>query len=112
MRTTPALPVLFRINKLDRIGADYYRVVKQVEDVLGARPMPMTLPIGLEDNFVGVVDLLTRKAWVWDSSGDPMKYTIEDVPADMEALVDEWREKLIEMAVEQDDDHDGNVPRW
>ena len=92
------------INKLDRIGADYYRVVKQVEDVLGARPMPMTLPIGLEDNFVGVVDLLTRKAWVWDSSGDPMKYTIEDVPADMEALVDEWREKLIEMAVEQDDD--------
>ncbi|OQX15435.1 MAG: translation elongation factor G [Thiothrix lacustris] len=91
------------INKLDRIGADYYRVIKQVEEVLGARPMPMTLPIGIEDNFVGVVDLLTRKAWVWDNSGDPMNYTIEDVPADMEGLVDEWREKLIEMAVEQDD---------
>ena len=92
------------INKLDRIGADYYRVVKQVEDVLGARPMPMTLPIGIEDNFIGVVDLLTRKAWVWDSSGDPLNYTIQDVPADMEGLVEEWREKLIEMAVEQDDD--------
>ncbi len=92
------------INKLDRIGADYYRVIKQVEEVLGARPMPMTLPIGIEDNFVGVVDLLTRKAWVWDNSGDPMNYTIEDVPADMEGLVNEWREKLIEMAVEQDDE--------
>ncbi|UOG92801.1 MAG: elongation factor G [Candidatus Thiothrix sulfatifontis] len=92
------------INKLDRIGADYYRVIKQVEEVLGARPMPMTLPIGIEDNFVGVVDLLTRKAWVWDNSGDPMNYTIEDVPADMEELVNEWREKLIEMAVEQDDE--------
>jgi elongation factor G len=92
------------INKLDRIGADYYRVVKQVEEVLGARPMPMTLPIGIEDNFVGVVDLLTRKAWVWDNSGDPMNYTIEDVPADMEGVVEEWREKLIEMAVEQDDE--------
>ncbi|EIJ35273.1 elongation factor G [Thiothrix nivea] len=92
------------VNKLDRIGADYYRVVKQVEDVLGARPIVMALPIGIEDNFIGVVDLLTRKAWVWDNSGDPMKYEIQDVPADMEAQVEEWRAKLIETAVEQDDD--------
>ena len=92
------------INKLDRLGANYYRVVKQVEDVLGARPLVMTLPIGEEENFVGVVDLLTRKAWVWDDSGDPLKYVIEDVPADMADLVEEWREKLIETAVEQDDD--------
>ncbi|MFM8342407.1 MAG: elongation factor G [Methylomonas sp.] len=92
------------INKLDRLGANYYRVVKQVEDVLGARPLVMTLPIGEEENFVGVIDLLTRKAWIWDDSGDPLKYVIEDVPADMADLVEEWREKLIETAVEQDDD--------
>lgn len=92
------------VNKLDRLGADFYRVVKQVEDVLGANPLVMVLPIGREDDFTGVVDLLTRKAWVWDGSGDPMKYEIQDVPADMEADVEEWREKLIETAIEQDDD--------
>ncbi len=92
------------VNKLDRIGADFYRVVNQVEEVLGARPVVMALPIGYEDTFVGVVDLLTRQAWVWDESGDPLKYTIQDVPADMEAKVEEWREKLIETAVEQDDE--------
>ena len=92
------------VNKLDRLGADFYRVVKQVEDVLGANPMVMVLPIGVEDGFVGVVDLLTRKAWIWDDSGDPHKYRIEEPPADMADKVEEYREKLIEMAVEQDDD--------
>ena len=92
------------VNKLDRIGADFYRVVKQVEDVLKARPLVMVLPIGIEDQFSGMVDLLSRKAWIWDDSGDPMNYRIEDVPADMQDTVEEWREKLIETAVEQDDD--------
>ncbi len=92
------------VNKLDRIGADFYRVVKQIEDVLGAHPLVMVLPIGIEDDFVGVVDLLTRKAWVWDGSGDPTNYEIQDIPADMTDIVEEWREKLIETAVEQDDD--------
>jgi elongation factor G len=92
------------VNKLDRLGADFYRVVKQVEDVLGANPLVMTLPIGTEENFVGAVDLLTRKAWVWDESGDPNNYTIEDVPADMVDQVEEHREKLIETALEQDDE--------
>ncbi|GAW86591.1 elongation factor G [Bathymodiolus platifrons methanotrophic gill symbiont] len=92
------------VNKLDRLGADFYRVVKQVEDVLGANPLVMVLPIGTEDDFVGVVDLLTRKAWVWDSSGDPTNYEVQDVPADMVDQVEEWREKLIETALEQDDD--------
>ncbi len=92
------------INKLDRLGADFFRVVKQVEDVLGANPLVMTLPIGREDDFVGVVDVLTRKAWIWDDSGDPMNYEIKDVPEDMVDLVEEWREKLIETAVEQDDE--------
>ena len=64
------------VNKLDRIGADFYRVVKQVEDVLGANPLVMTLPIGVEDNFTGVVDLLTRKAWVWGGREDPEDFEI------------------------------------
>ncbi len=92
------------VNKLDRIGADFYRVVKQVEDVLAARPLIMVLPIGIEDDFTGVVDLLTRKAWVWDDSGQPENYSLEDVPADMVDKVEEYRNLLIETAVEQDDD--------
>jgi elongation factor G len=92
------------VNKLDRLGADFYRVVKQVEDVLGANPLVMVLPIGVEDDFKGVVDLLSRKAYIWDDSGLPENYNVEDVPADMADQVEEWREKLIETAVEQDDD--------
>ena len=92
------------VNKLDRLGADFYRVVKQVEDVLGAHPLVMVLPIGIEDDFKGVVDLLTRKAYIWDDSGQPENYTVEEPPADMADAVEEWREKLIETAVEQDDD--------
>jgi len=92
------------VNKLDRIGADFYRVVKQIEDVLGANPLVMVLPIGIEDDFTGIVDLLTRKAWVWASSDDPEAYEVTDIPEDMTDLVEEWREKLVETAVEQDDD--------
>ncbi|PPD44719.1 MAG: elongation factor G [Methylobacter sp.] len=92
------------VNKLDRLGADFYRVVKQIEEVLGAVPVVMTLPIGREDQFAGVVDLLTRKAWVWDDSGDPLKYEIKDVPADMEADVEKWRARLIDQVADQYDD--------
>ncbi|MEM9301943.1 MAG: elongation factor G [Pseudomonadota bacterium] len=95
---------LIFVNKLDRIGADFYRVTKQVKDVLGATPLIMTLPIGTESDFVGVVDVLTRKAWVWDSSSDPLAYEITDVPADMVDDVESYREQLIETVVEQDDD--------
>jgi elongation factor G len=91
------------VNKLDRMGADFYRVVEQVRNVLAANPLVMTLPIGIEENFKGVVDLLTRKAWIWDDSGDPMKYTVEDVPEDMVDQVDEFREQLIETIVSEDE---------
>ena len=91
------------VNKLDRIGADFYMVVKQVEEILAAKPVVMVLPIGVEEKFVGVVDLLTEKSWVWSDSSDPMSYTIGDVPEDMKEQVAEWREKLVETAVEQDD---------
>jgi elongation factor G len=92
------------VNKLDRIGADFYRVVHQVEDILDAKPLVMVLPIGIEDDFKGIVDLLTRKAWVWDDSGNPENYELQEPPADMADAIEEWREKLIEAAVEQDDD--------
>lgn len=92
------------INKLDRIGADFYRVVKQINDILAAKPLVMVLPIGIENDFVGMVDLLTRKAWIWDDSGDPMNYQIKEVPADMKDDVEKYREMLIETAVEQDDE--------
>ena len=92
------------VNKMDRLGADFYRVTAQIEKVLGAHPLIMTLPIGEEDDFVGVVDLLTRKAWIWDDSGDPQNYHQEDVPADMVDKVEEYREILIESALEHDDE--------
>jgi len=91
------------VNKLDRLGADFYRVVKQIKDVLAARPLVMTLPIGTEDDFKGIVDLITEKAWIWDESGDPEAFTIVDVPADMVEDVAKWREELVEMALEMDD---------
>jgi len=92
------------VNKLDRIGADFYRVVEQIKNVLAARPLVMTLPIGTEDDFKGVVDVLTGKAYVWDDSGLPENYTVEDCPEDMQDLLAEYREQLIESALEQDDD--------
>ncbi len=99
-----AVSRLIFVNKLDRVGADFYRVVAQVEKILAATPLVMVLPIGIEDQFSGVVDLLTRKAWVWDDTGLPENYEIQDVPADMVDQVEEWREKMIETAVEQDDE--------
>ncbi|QBL09165.1 elongation factor G [Rheinheimera sp. D18] len=95
---------LIFINKLDRIGSDFIRVTEQVKKVLGATPLIMTLPIGREETFCGVVDLVTRKAYIWDDSGNPDNYTVSDVPADMADDVEMYREQLVETAVEQDDD--------
>ncbi|MGV8837604.1 elongation factor G, partial [Cellvibrio sp.] len=95
---------LIFVNKLDRIGADFLRVTDQVKKVLGAHPLVMTLPIGREDTFVGVVDLLNRQAYVWDDSGLPENYKVVDIPADMVDDVELYRGQLVETAVEQDDD--------
>jgi elongation factor G len=92
------------VNKLDRMGADFYRVVKQTQDVLAANPLVMVLPIGIEDDFCGVVDLLSRKSYIWDETGLPENYTVGDVPADMVDKVEEYREMLLDTALEQDDD--------
>lgn len=95
---------LIFVNKLDRIGADFIRVTEQVKNVLGANPLIMTLPIGREDTFVGVVDILNRQAFVWDDSGKPENYKVVDIPADMVDDVELYRSQLVETAVEQDDD--------
>lgn len=92
------------VNKLDRMGADFYRVVGQVKKVLAANPLVMTLPIGIEDEFKGVVNLLDMKAYIWDDSGLPENYEVVDIPADMVDKANEYREQMIETAVEQDDD--------
>jgi elongation factor G len=92
------------VNKLDRLGADFQRVVKQIKTVLGAKPLVMQVPIGAEGGFVGVCDVLTRKAYVWDDSGLPEKYTIQEIPAQLRDEVEKTRAEMIEMAVEQDDD--------
>ena len=95
---------LIFVNKLDRIGADFLKVTAQVKKVLGATPLIMTLPIGFEDTFVGVVDVLNRKAYVWDETGQPENYRVEEVPANMVAEVEKYRALMIETAVDMDDD--------
>ena len=95
---------LIFVNKLDRIGADFLKVTAQVKKVLGAHPLIMTLPIGIEDDFVGVVDLLSRKAYIWDESGQPENYSVTDVPANMVDDVELYRNQLIETALEMDDE--------
>lgn len=95
---------LIFVNKLDRIGANFLKVTDQIKKVLGAHPLIMTLPIGIEDQFTGVVDLLTRKAYVWDETGQPENYTVTDVPADMVDDVETYRAQLIETALEMDDE--------
>jgi elongation factor G len=91
------------VNKLDRIGADFYRVVKQIKTVLNAVPLVMVLPVGIEENFKGVVDLLTRKAYIWDDSGDPTGFKVVDPPEEMSADIEKHREQLMETALEHDD---------
>ena len=91
------------VNKLDRVGADFLRVVEQIKKVLGAKPLVMCLPIGVEETFSGVVDLLERKAYVWDDSGLPENYVVSDIPEEMRETVEEYREQLVETAIEQDD---------
>ena len=92
------------INKMDRMGADFYRVIDQIKNRLNATPVIMTLPIGAEDKFVGVVDILTQKAWIWSGIIDPTAYTIEDIPEDMVEDANRYYDELVETVVEMDDE--------
>ncbi|MFP4556038.1 MAG: elongation factor G [Bacteroidales bacterium] len=100
------VPRLAFVNKMDRSGADFYAVVSQIKERLGAQPIPLQLPIGAEDSFVGLVDLIEKKAVVWydDPKTKSTEYKLEEVPAEMEDEVNEWREKLIEAVAEYNDD--------
>jgi elongation factor G len=91
------------VNKMDRAGADFLNVVKQVKTVLGGNPVPLQLPIGAEENFKGVVDLINNRGIVWNEADKGMTYTEVPIPDDMKADVAEWREKLLESVSEFDD---------
>ncbi|MBM4261329.1 MAG: elongation factor G [Deltaproteobacteria bacterium] len=97
------VPRLAFINKMDRLGADFYRVVNMIKDRLGARPAVLQLPIGAEDKFVGLVDLVKMKAVVWEEESLGAKFHEEAVPADIKAQADEYREKLLEAAADCDE---------
>jgi elongation factor G len=98
------VPRMAFVNKMDRSGADFLSVVSQIEDKLGANPLVLQLPIGSEDNFSGVVDLIEQKAYVWDVDDSlGAKFTVSEIPEDMQDEVYEYREKLIEKVIEADD---------
>ena len=98
------VPRICFVNKMDRIGADFYRCVDMMIDRLGAAPLVMQLPVGTESDFVGVVDILEMKAIIWDEESLGAKFHEEKIPADLADKVAEYREKLIETAIEIDDD--------
>jgi elongation factor G len=97
------VPRIGYVNKMDRSGANFFEVVRQVKDVLGATPCPIQIPIGAEESFKGVVDLVRMKAILWHDETMGAKYDIEDVPADLVAEAEEWRDKMLETLAECDD---------
>jgi elongation factor G len=98
------VPRIAFINKMDRAGADFYSVVQQIKEKLGAVPVPVQIPIGAEDNFKGVIDLIEMKAIVWsDDAGKGVSYVYEEIPGDLIEEAEEWRGKLVESLAEVDD---------
>ena len=97
------VPRMGYVNKMDRSGADFFEVVRQMKDVLGANPCPIVIPIGAEENFKGVVDLIKMKAIYWHDETMGADYSVEDIPADLQAEAEEWRDKLLEKASESDE---------
>lgn len=97
------VPRLGFVNKMDRAGADFFSVVEQIKERLGAKPVPLQVPIGAEDDFKGVVDLITNKALEWDEESQGMTFTEVPIPDDLVETVAEWREKLVEAVAEYDD---------
>jgi elongation factor G len=98
------VPRLAFVNKMDRAGANFLRCVEQIKTRLRGNPVPLQLPIGAEDKFEGVVDLIQMKSIYWDDSTEGMKFEYRDIPAGMRAQCEEWREKLVEAAAEANDD--------
>ena len=97
------VPRIGFVNKMDRSGADFYEVVRQVKEVLGAKPCPIQIPIGAEEKFKGVVDLVEMKAIFWHDETMGAEYSIEEIPADLLDEAKEWRDKMLEIVAEYDD---------
>ncbi|QNM97164.1 elongation factor G [Chitinimonas koreensis] len=98
------VPRLAFVNKMDRQGANFFRVVEQMRVRLKANPVPIAIPIGAEDTFTGVVDLIKMKAIIWDEASQGMKFDYVDIPVELQATADEWREKMVEAAAEANEE--------
>ena len=98
------VPRLAFVNKMDRTGANFFKVYDQMKKRLQGNPVPVVIPIGAEDNFEGVVDLIKMKAIIWDEASKGMKFTYEDIPANLVDQANEWREKMVESAAEANED--------
>ncbi len=98
------VPRIGYVNKMDRSGADFFETVQQMRDILGANPCPVQIPIGAEENFKGVVDLVKMKAILWHDETMGAEYDVEDIPADLVDEANEWRDKLLENAANFDDE--------
>ena len=97
------VPRIGYVNKMDRSGADFFEVVRQMKDVLGATPVPINVPIGAEENFKGVIDLIKMKAILWHDETMGAEYEVDEIPAELQAEAEEWRGKLLESAAECDE---------
>ena len=98
------VPRLAFVNKMDRTGANFFKVYEQMKARLKANPILIQIPIGAEENFQGVVDLVKMKAIVWDDASQGTKFTYEDIPAELQASAEEWREKMVEAAAESSEE--------
>ena len=98
------VPRIGYVNKMDRSGADFYEVVRQMKDVLGANPVPVVIPIGAEEKFKGVVDLIKMQAILWHDETMGAEYSVEPIPADLQAEAEDWRGKMLETVAEYDDE--------
>ena len=99
------VPRIGYVNKMDRSGADFFETVQQMRDILGANPCPVQIPIGAEENFKGLVDLIKMKAILWHDETMGAEYDVEEIPADLVDEANEWREKMLESAANFDDEH-------
>ena len=98
------VPRIGYVNKMDRSGANFFEVCRQVKDVLGANPCPIQIPIGAEETFKGLVDLITMKAIFWHDETQGAEYELDEIPANLQAEAEEWRDKMLEKIAEYDDE--------
>jgi elongation factor G len=98
------VPRIGFVNKMDRSGADFFEVVRQIKEVLGAKPCPIQIPIGAEEKFKGVVDLIKMKAIFWHDETMGAEYSVEEIPSELKAEAEEWRDKMLEVVAEYDDE--------